>query len=402
MKMPTQPDGVIIASSKAVTVLSKGRLDLCRPPAGSSGRGRAFLGYQTWFLKFSENSDIPTLATDGQKLYYNPDYVVSCCEGSGNAYEYAPSMVGHEVLHSTLGHCRDWKSKGYPDADRVNAAQDYAINIMLFDMGLKIHKDWLFDEKYRGLTWQQIYKVLPEKHKTTSCHPMPQPGPEKDGKLPDGQKVNAWEKIILEAVRHASTLPGKLPGNLDDLVEEITNPEINYLAVLARFMSRLKKSGMSFVRPNKRYLRSGLVMPTPWSYKAEAIVFIDTSGSVWDKLSNFWGETYGVIRACRCPVKIAQIDTEVRNVTVLKKPDDVKRMHRHGGGGTDFVAAFDWLNKLPARERPDLVIFYTDGYATYPKRAPSWCKVLWIIPGLDSLPANYRPPFGACVKLNCA
>ena len=62
-----------------------------------------------------------------------------------------------------------------------------------------------------------------------------------------------------------------------------------------------------------------------------------------------------------------------------------------GGGGTDFRPVFDWVAERCRRgeARPDALIYCTDGWGTFPPRAPDYPLVWGVTPGSHS---NSRTP----------
>ena len=69
-------------------------------------------------------ADIPTMATDGFRVLYNPKFVV---EESLSNIKF---VLAHEVFHCLLGHI-DRRGERKPDI--WNVATDLAVNSLLFD-----------------------------------------------------------------------------------------------------------------------------------------------------------------------------------------------------------------------------------------------------------------------------
>lgn len=409
---------------EAKVLLQRGRFQILQ--------AHKFYGFCLMRLKLVEDLRCPTLYTDAEKIGYNPRYVLETQDAQFPNYSYAVSEVFHELLHAVMGHCKDWKAKGF-EPDLVNMAQDYAVNLILKDAGKPLHRDWLCDEKYRGLHWMEIYEVLkkdPKNQKKAQCVVMVQvipkgeadgEGEQKDAPSVPGQgpaggggpssakgaKFNDWNKIVVEAAKFAQA-HGDCPAWASDLVKDITEPVVDWRSVIARFAQKPHKGDYSYARPNKRYMAFNIVMPSLYSRTADLILGVDTSGSTWAFLNKFWGEVFGVIRAAKVPTDLVEIDSAITNVTRLKKPEDILRLKKTGGGGTDFRPFFDWIDgrkvekaagvKDNTNRRPGAVIFFTDGYGTYPTKRPPY-PVLFVIPNAENLPKEYRPPFGQVLNL---
>jgi len=442
--------------AEALRCLTRGRYKL--------GERHPHFAFASWKLKLVEDETIPTLYTNGQIIAYNPKYVLGCSDDSYPCHTYAISALTHETLHALLGHCKDWAAKGY-DRQLVNIAQDHAINLILrHDLKMPVHKDWVCDDRFKGMTWFAIYDILlaekkanPQQQQAVStCKVDAQPAPsggegegagegkedDKDGDgkpncpgIPpcdgqpghdkgncpcpchpaqgagpggNGDKYNDWDKIAVEAARFAQSFGhGQLPGFLEELVERITKPVVNWKTVIERWASRQKKGEYSFRRLNKRYMHTGLAMPSLHSYTADLITAWDTSGSTYGFRQRFGGELFGVLKACGVPTTVIQNDTSPK-VFKLKKAEDILNMPYTGGGGTNFCPVFDliakggWEDEKGAFHRvvkPEALIFFTDGMGTYPAKAPPY-KVLWCIPNAESLRGGpYYPPFGTVLSL---
>ena len=91
------------------------------------------------------------MATDGVSLYYNPDFVETL-----NAATLAGTLA-HEVMHPALHH---HVRRSGRDPKRWNEACDYAINPLLVDAGLSLPEGVLLDNRFRGMSAEQIYNLL--------------------------------------------------------------------------------------------------------------------------------------------------------------------------------------------------------------------------------------------------
>ena len=107
-------------------------------------------------LKFVPTTEIPTAATDGKNIYYNPKFM------SKLSVNQQTFIVGHEVLHVAFNHLKRSKDR---DNKLWNIATDAVINAMLVDQGLEMVSGGI--DMPEGLTMnaEQIYqKLLNEKN----------------------------------------------------------------------------------------------------------------------------------------------------------------------------------------------------------------------------------------------
>lgn len=418
--------------AEAEAQLRRGRFNLLQ--------GQPFIAYGAMKLTLQETSEIPTLMTDGQKIYYNPAYVLTTETPDVMYWDFAVSEVVHETLHAFFGHCKDWAAQGY-DPALVNIAQDYVVNLHVKDMGYPIHPNWLFDERFRTMNWYQVYDILKSEQQKQpgqsmpgrTCEVRPQPPEPADGQAEDGQgqgdlkgadgkpappspgdgpaskaeadAYNQWDRIAVEAAKFAQGM-GNVPAFADQLVAEIMRPRIHWSSYVSRFMRRASKGDYSFVRPNKRYLHRGLILPSNTTRRGQVVVGVDTSGSCLHLLSQFFGELWGIAKAVKVDMDVIECDTHPAGWR-LRRPEDVTKIKHQGGGGTDFRPVFEAVREGRCEgladhagriRRPDLLIFLTDGEGTYPDAPPPY-PVLWCIPGAERLSDHWKPPFGMIVDL---
>src|SRR5277367_2237208 len=110
-----------------------------------------FFGSLLFRLKGRECRSIQTMATDGVSLFYNPDFVATL-----NAATLAGTLA-HEVMHPALHH---HVRRSGRDPKLWNQACDYAINPLLVDAGLSLPDGVLIDDRFRGMSSEQIYNLL--------------------------------------------------------------------------------------------------------------------------------------------------------------------------------------------------------------------------------------------------
>ena len=110
-----------------------------------------FFGSLLFGLKSRESWSVKTMATDGISLYWNPEFVASL-----NAATLAGTLA-HEVMHPALHH---HVRRGRRDPKQWNVACDYAINPLLIDAGLSLPEGILLNNRFRGMSAEQIYNLL--------------------------------------------------------------------------------------------------------------------------------------------------------------------------------------------------------------------------------------------------
>lgn len=378
----------------------------------------AFFASLLLTLKRQPRLDIPTMATDGVYIYWNPFFTESLDD------QEIKGVLVHEVLHCALGHL--WRKQPAWDHQLANQAADYAINNYLdtYNKGvapqqqLRLPEGGLIDHQYDDMSFEQIYVKLsknpPQKQQGggqgegfTSEGEFLAPGqlPQKGQQPQDGQggsQPGEGETVTeadwgnrVEQARQAARVMGHLPGDFDRLLGELTQPEVDWINVLARFLDQHRKDDYDWAVPDRRYLSQGFYLPDLHSEGAGTFCCVmDTSGSVDDDLLNrFASELQDVINRVKPEaVHVIYCDAEVNGHEIFKAGDQLV-LHPKGGGGTAFAPAFDYISEHV--EDCAATIYFTDGFGSFPSVTPSH-PVLWITYGLGA----EEFPFGDVVPVN--
>ena len=114
-----------------------------------------FFGSVVASVGYKENKDIPTAGTDGETIYYNPEYLESL------SVEEQTFVFAHEVCHIAFNHILRSEGK---DPKLWNIATDGVINQFLKRDGLKIAKGGVDIAEAINYDAEQLYeKLLQEK-----------------------------------------------------------------------------------------------------------------------------------------------------------------------------------------------------------------------------------------------
>lgn len=176
---------------------------------------------------------------------------------------------------------------------------------------------------------------------------------------------------------------GNVPGSIKQLVDEIMKSKVNWRAVLRNFVAK-RRSLNKKATWKKRNRRLGTrVMGYKKSKKLKLVIAVDTSGSVSDKeLAMFNGEMQKIYQS-GAEIDVIECDAQIHNVYKYTKKIERNGATFKGRGGTDFRPVFEMVNRgkmdnVDGRinEKPDAVIFLTDGYGPAPdkfKIPTLWC-----------------------------
>lgn len=351
-----------------------------------------FFSYLITFLQMEKADwlEIKTMATDGVKIFYDENFVKNC------TVEELTFVLAHEVLHVALYHT---KRCGLRQRMIWNMAIDFAVHcVLMTQVGrfLKPPKGILYNQKYDNMSAEDIYDDLVKNSTTVTnsfdSHMGPGDGPLK----PMGENLEeAWRSRTYGAYHYAKR-QGKLPGGLDRIFKQLTEPQIPWRSVLQNFVNHFSQDDFSWSRPNRHYIHKGLILP---SAHAEAmglfIAAIDTSGSVnEEQLTQMISELQAIRNSYEMDLKIIACDAKVHEVHDIPRHGffDPKKLKLSGNGGTDFRPVFDYIKEN--RLRPTASIYMTDGYGSYPDKAPPF-PTLWVMTKEHS-----KPPYGRSVFMN--
>lgn len=387
-----------------------------------------FFGSLLFRLKGRECRSIPTMATDGVSLYYNPEFVDTL-----NLATLA-GVLAHEVLHPALHH---HVRRSGRDPRRWNEACDYAINPLLLDAGFSLPEGVLVDNRFREMSAEQIYNQLETgagqqsgeedgANSSAGCgtgdappaesEPGTEPASESDGPsapvtdggigqvldapLPDEEtpsieeQAREWSVAVNQAVTLAKQA-GKVPAGIGRTLEGAAEAAVDWRELLRRLWSETTPADYSWMRPNRRHIWAGLYLPGVIREGAgEIAIAVDCSGSVSGRqLQLFEAEVRSILESQRPQrVYVLYFDATVQRVEIYEAGQGVN-LNPAGGGGTEFGPCFDWLDERGIR--PQTLVFLTDLWGTFPTAAPSY-PVLWASTG------RRQAPFGEVIPLHAA
>lgn len=347
----------------------------------------------------------PTLATDGERIVYNPEFIE---EQSAGGVVFA---MAHETLHCVFDHCGRRENRCPENWD---LACDYIVNNILVEEKVgEFIEGCLYDPalvKRGGGTAEGVYKLLPpvnSKNKKKrgqaggALDTLFDAGSEMGTKKPDAAtkaQKSADMKVRVIQARNAAKMQGNLSAGLERLVKEIIKPVVAWEDVMMRFMSERAKTEYSYARPKRRYIDEDIMLPSLVGVKMGELIFAtDCSGSVNSKLLGRFAGQINIVKHDLQPSKITVIyfDSKVLTPVQTFEAEDEVVLKPVGGGGTAFSPVFKYINALP--EPPVAVIFLTDLECDDFGPAPDY-PVLWCV--LDKFKGRkLHAPFGEIVEV---
>ena len=370
-----------------------------------------FFGNLATRMKLIDASDwCATLATDGRNFYYNNDFV--------NKLKPKEAEFGfaHEVLHNVFDHMG---RRDHRDPQLSNIAADYAVNQILKDERIGEVPGWIKifqDNKYRGMSYEQIYDDLYEKAEKIDIGSLGElldehldGEGEGDGESEDGDKegkgkgrpkLTAEEKkAIKDEIKEAMVAAaqaagaGRVPGAVARMIQTFTEPKMDWRQMLRMNIQSILKSNFSFSRPNRKSQHCGAVLPGMMNEETiDVSVAIDMSGSISDAMArDFIGEVKGIMDEYKdFKLDLWCFDTDIYGYKQFTgdTADELMEYECKGGGGTDFDA--NWTFMKDNDINPKRFIMFTDGYPCGSWGDEDYCETLFIIHGNESIIS----PFG--------
>lgn len=353
----------------------------------------SFYGSLLCSLNFSWTERIPTAATNGIDLLWNPKDFLKLNAGNRK------STLRHEVEHNArLHHDR----RGNRDPKVWNIACDYRINNDMQLEGYEMDsKEFLLDHKRfpPGMPEEDIYDEL---MKNVRYIQLPEGwSPDMISEDHNGLPLSAPDKartlnIVVRAAQQAKLGgAGNMPGDIEKMLTRFLTPVVPWEQYVHRFFTDLIEDGYTWSKPNRRY--SDLYLPS--SYVEDGVLghlmyFEDVSGSISDDDMIRFNSEIKYIKDKFQPEKmtLVQFDTKIQSEIEYKREDPFEHVVRKGCGGTTWQCVHQHI----VEKRPSVALIFTDmGFWDPITRLPFDIPVLFV--GINS--AGVRPPFGQMIYI---
>jgi predicted metal-dependent peptidase len=348
-----------------------------------------------------------TAATDGRHFYYNSRFIEML---RPKEIEF---LFGHEVLHCVYDH---FGRRGERNPQIWNIANDFCVNADLVEhkVGEKITTvPCLFDPKYKGLSSEEIYDELMKNVKKISLDDLVNQllddhldgEGEGDGngegngkgrpKLSEEEKRQIRDEIKEAMLAAAQTVDGagNIPAGVKRLIQELTEPQMNWRELLRMNLESTIKSDYTWMRASRKGWHMDAVMPGQKPDEMiDIAVAIDASGSIGETmLRDFLGEIQGIMDSFPAfRIHIVTFDTECYNPQQYDSDnlDSICDYEISGGGGTDFDCVWQYFKEQEIV--PQRLVMFTDGYPCGSWGDPDYCDTTFVLHGTTTI----VPPFG--------
>ena len=346
-----------------------------------------------------EEADLPfTMGTDGTRLLYNPRRIREL------DLEEVVGVLAHEASHIALLHP---VRREHRRPELWNQACDYAVNPIVLNAGFVLPKGGLLDDRFRGKYAEEIYAELdrpaPGGGQNAPRTESPEAGRDDDASSgggsgskdaapsgggqdspgggsrqegsgsrsprggdiprdvdptgmgavldpPPGTDLRELERDLRQRIARAAQAAkseGRIPGGLEELIEEILYPRLPWREILRRFIDASIKSDYSYLKPNRRLLHRGLWLPgLSQPAVEELVVAVDTSASISrEELEEFAAEVNAIAQLYDVrKLIVVYCDARIQGIREITPPEPV-RLEARGRGGTDFRPVFELVRE---------------------------------------------------------
>ena len=350
-----------------------------------------------------------TAATDGRNFYYNSRFIKML---RPKEIEF---LFGHEVLHCVYDH---FGRRGERDHQLFNIANDYCVNADLIKhrVGEKITTvPCLHNPKYDGMSSEEVYDILYEKAEKIDIgklldqmidEHLDGEGDSDGDSDGEGQgkgrpRITAEERQaikdeIKEAMLAAAATvdgAGNLPAGVKRLIQELTEPKMDWRELLRMQLESTIKSDFTWMRASRKGWHMDAVMPgMKLDPMIDIAVGLDASGSISEKmLKDFLGEIQGIMESFPAyRIHVVTFDTDAYNPVQYDSEnlDDICDYEIKGGGGTDFDCVYNYLKEHEIE--PKRLVMFTDGYPFGSWGDENYTDTVWILHGTTTI----VPPWG--------
>lgn len=371
---------------------------------------------------------VKTALVDGKNILYNPEYIAKF---ERTDIPKLKGLLAKSVLHLILGH---HVRRGDRDQKIWQKAANFVTEAIIIDSGMQLPSMDNVNKNYADQIVEKVYENLfKQKPKESNDgnsgnnnqnHPGNQPGNQpnespngdvgdmqgQDGQKPSNaekqEEQDNWKQAAQQAANIAKSC-GKLPAEIERVVEKIKESTHNWRELLRAYVEQcMLKSDYTWMRPNRRYLAHGIILPGLESgYEImKACAYCDASGSIYQtELDQSAAEVSKILEDFpTVEFRVNYFDTNIKkqDEKIFTHEDLPVKFFTHAGGGTKFTPIFKDIEQRTqnGEDDPKFVLIFTDlECSDFPETPPPY-PVLWCRLGNGNY--SEKPPFGETIPIN--
>jgi predicted metal-dependent peptidase len=282
------------------------------------------------------------------------------------------------------------------------------------------------DEKYKDWPAERIYDDLYKQAKKNGKKSLEKSGELMDEHVDWGKGDGAGEgkgkdkkgskssrpvytkeelKKIRDEIKEAmvsaaqSTGAGNLPGALQRLVSDLTEPKMDWREILQQQIMSTMKSDYTWMRPSRKSWHTSAILPGQNNDEMiDICLALDASGSISnEQCTEFLTEVKNIMDQYKdFRIHLWTFDTDVFNPKVFT-PDNADELLDYklgSGGGTEFECNWEYM-KAEGIE-PKKFVMFTDGWPFNSWGDADYCDTIFLIN--NPYDRNIEAPFGMTVQ----
>ena len=386
---------------KAFNKMTKARVYLLK--------NHAFFGKLAMDLDFVESSQFDTMAVDGQRIFYNPDFTnkITFLETVG--------VIAHEVLHVVFKHHLRRNDR---DAFYWNVAGDYVINDVLLDEGFILPLDPLHDPKYHNTTTEKVYAdVYKGDDSDSDDGNSDSDGGDSDGGDSDGgdsdsgggdskeslakrmfgevidavseedgqplsqKEIEKLEQEINDKVIDAKTISkdcGKGGDAFKSMMDMVKQQSVSWEEVLGNLvLDKTITNDYNFNNANRRFIYQNMYLPSVEKKPSpKGAIALDISGSInKETMAMMQDAVNNIVPVANFEeLTILYCDDAIRQIDTFSNGEEIE-LDYICGGGTAYEPVFKYINKQ-LDDDIAFLIYLTDGWCWDEFSEPEY-PVIW-------------------------
>lgn len=321
----------------------------------------------------SGTKGVTTACTNGKNAWYADEFIDKLNDAE------LRFLILHEMFHVMDKHLTTYRELHDIDARRANRACDFGINLRLTDYDklvggngwIKMPEGGCLDAKYRDMDTVQIFKLLASEPDDGQGGAGGESFDDHDwdgaDEMSEAEKRELGQQIE-QAIRQGAILSGKNGSGGDRLMGDLLKSTVDYKEAMREWVldTCAGSDYATWKKPNRRYLQSGVFMPSGVSeVVGELVVACDMSGSIGSReIAQVLGELANIADSVNPEgLRLLYWDTEVCGDEYYERgayQDMISSTKPKGGGGTDVACVSQYIKEKGINAQGIVII--TDGY----------------------------------------
>jgi predicted metal-dependent peptidase len=196
-----------------------------------------------------------------------------------------------------------------------------------------------------------------------------------------------------------STGASNLPGALQRLVSDLTEPKMDWREILQQQIMSTIKSDYTWMRPSRKSWHTSAILPGQANDEMiDICLALDASGSISnEQCTEFLTEVKNIMDQYKdFRIHLWSFDTEVFNPVVFT-PDNSEELLDYqlgSGGGTEFECNWEYMKEQGIE--PKKFVMFTDGWPFNSWGDEHYCDTIFLIN--NPYERNIEAPWGMTVQ----